>query len=128
MNDLKVTARITNELEMKTTNDGRSVMNFGLAIARENKNASQDTDFINATAFGKTAELIYQYMDKGLKGLFMGKICSDRYEKDGKTIYTNYMLIEKVEFIEYKKSEQSASVSTMIDDGTVNISSDDLPF
>lgn len=107
MNDLKVTARITNELELKKTNNETSVINFGLAITKENKNSEQrGADFINSTAFGKTAELIYQYMDKGLKGLFIGKICSDSYEKDGKTVYTNYMLVEKVEFIEWKKEER----------------------
>lgn len=109
MNDFKCTARISNELVMKQTNSGTSVMNFGLAIARQNKDGEQGEDFINATAFGKTAELIYQFMEKGKKGLFMGKVCSDSYEKDGNTVYTNYVLVEQVEFIEYKKGNEQTN-------------------
>ena len=102
MNDFKCTGRIVNELELKTTKGGKSVLDFRIAIQRIAKNTGQDADFINATAFGDIAKRIYDYLDKGSKSIFSGMICSDNFEKNGETIYTTYFLVTSIELIEYK--------------------------
>lgn len=111
MNDFKCTGRITHDLVLKNIGEGKSVLNFSLAIRRKGKNLEQEADFINATAYNGTAELIAKYMSKGKKGLFEGRICSDTYEKDGKTNYKVYFLVNSVEFLEPKPAEEKEVTS-----------------
>lgn len=96
-----------------------------LAVDRRFKQeGGQSADFINFVAFGKTAEFIDKYFDKGSKMIIEGRIQTGSYEKDGKTVYTTDVAVENVEFAESKGGQKDA-------DGFVNVPegiNEDLPF
>lgn len=117
MNRLTVIGRIVRDTELKGLGDGRIVLNNSLAVSRTFKTDNgQDTDFINFVAWGKRAELIEEYCNKGdLVGLD-GRFQSRSYEnEDKKTVYIVEMVVESVHFLQQKRETQPISAVPIID-------------
>lgn len=110
MNITILIGRIATDLELKQTTSGGVYTAFNLAVSRHKKeDGTQDADFIRCKAFGKTAELINQYMHKGSRLGIVGTIQTGSYQnQEGQTIYTTDVMVNRVEFLEPKK-EQNAS-------------------
>lgn len=107
LNRLTVTGRLVRENELREVGDSRIVLNNSIAIPRTYKSENgQDTDFINIVAWGKRAELIEEYCDKGdLIGLD-GRVQSRSYQNsEDQMIYTVEMLIDSVHFLQAKKED-----------------------
>lgn len=105
LNRLTVTGRLVREIELKEVGDERIVLNNAIAIPRNYKTENgPDADFMNIVAWGKRAELIEEYCNKGdLIGLD-GRIQSRTYQNDEEqTIYTVEMLVDSVHFLQAKK-------------------------
>ncbi|WP_294659866.1 single-stranded DNA-binding protein, partial [uncultured Fusobacterium sp.] len=64
-------------------------------------------DFINCVAFGKTAELIGEYLRKGRKVGVNGRLQMNRYEMNGEKRTSYDVLVEAIEFLEAKGSSDS---------------------
>lgn len=99
---------LTKDNELRMTQSGTQVLKNSLAIRRDKDN----TDFINFTAFGKTAELLNKYTNKGSKILIEGEIRTGKYEKDGKTTYTSEVVVHNIEFLDSKKQEAKEELTT----------------
>jgi len=103
MNKVVLIGRLTRDPELKYTQSEKAVTSFSLAVTRPyNKDES---DFINCTAWGKTAEIISQYVRKGHKLAVAGAITTGNYEKDGKTLYTTSVTVDSIEFLEKKNND-----------------------
>lgn len=103
--------RIVREIELREVGDGRIVLNNSLAIPRTYKTDNgPETDFINFVVWGKKAELIEEYCDKGnLIGLD-GRIQSRNYQnEDGQTIYVVEMLVDSVHFLQSRNTVRRRS-------------------
>ena len=66
-NRVTMMGRIANDLEIKTTQSGTSVLTFRLAVDRSYKDAdgNRDTDFFNFVAWRSNADFIAKFFDKG---------------------------------------------------------------
>lgn len=125
--------RLTKEAEIRATNDGTAIARFNLAVDRRyKKDGDQTADFISCIAFGKTAEFIERYTNKGTKLAIEGRIQTGSYEKDGHKIYTTDIIVESVEFAESKRTaETPAPTPSDVGDGFMNIPDnigEELPF
>lgn len=101
MNQACLTGNVVRDPETRTTQQGTTITKFSLAVRRDQNN----TDFINCTAFGKTAELIDQYVVKGMRLGVTGSIQTGSYEKDGRKVYTFDVNVKNVEFLSDKREE-----------------------
>lgn len=137
MNKLHIIGRITKDIELRKTSSGNSVVQFNIAVKRNFKNANgeYDTDFFNLTAYGVNADYISKYSHKGDLIGIVARLQNDNYEKDGKTIYNNAIIVEESTLLSVKKNEtqvetQDEPVENEFSDfnGKVEISDDDLPF
>ena len=83
-----------------------AVARITLAVDRRFKQEGQPTaDFINCLAFGKRAEFLEKYCQKGTKLVIEGSWQTGSYtNKDGVKVYTNECLIENCEFAESKNA------------------------
>ena len=73
---------------------------------------------MRCVAFGKAAEFAESYFFKGIKVAVSGRIATGSYtDKDGKTVYTTEIVVERQEFTESKKQGENA-----------NANSEELPF
>lgn len=120
MNIVILTGRIANDLELKNGNSGKVYIKFALAV--DNPFKKDETDFINCVAFGKTAELIGEYLRKGKKIGVNGRLQMNRYEVDGEKRTSYDVLVEQIEFLE---SRDSGAVEVA---KKVENNSDEFPF
>lgn len=113
MNRLTVIGRIVRDTELRAVGDGRIVMNNTIAIPRTFKtDKGQDADFINFVAWGRRAELIEEYCNKGDLVGFDGRIQSRSYENDqNQTVYTVEMVVESVHFLQTKRKSNRTAAS-----------------
>ena len=89
------------------------ICTFSLAVDRgfADKDGNK-TDFINVKVFGKTAENIEKYCDKGSLLAVEGRIQTGSYEKEGKKVYTFDVIAEKVRFYNKPKTEEQVEEQT----------------
>ena len=109
MNKVILIGRITKNIELKSTPNGKEVADFSIAVKRnyKNQNGEYEADFINCISFGKTAELLGKYTKKGDQIAIEGRINTRNYEnKEGKKVYITEVLVENIMFLETKQSEQ----------------------
>ena len=118
MNKVILIGRITKNIELKSTPNGKEVADFSIAVKRnyKNQNGEYEADFINCISFGKTAELLGKYTKKGDQIAIEGRINTRNYEnKEGKKVYITEILVENIMFLETKQSGQvSGQVSKQV--------------
>lgn len=105
MNRVTLVGRLTKEVNAIETKKDLCVARFTLAIDRPGTDAG--TDFISCVAFGKTAEFVATYFEKGMRVAVDGRIQTGSYDKDGTTVYTTDVVAERVEFADGKKEDES---------------------
>ena len=105
MNKAILIGRITKDPEVRYSADNLAIGRYTLAIDR----IKEGTDFINCIAFGKSAEFAEKYFSKGMKIAVEGRIQTGSYEKDGVKHYTTDVVVERQEFCESKKSDDTKS-------------------
>ena len=102
--------RITKDIELQTGKTGAEYCKFTVAVNRKkDKNGDKKTDFVDCTAWNKTAAFIQKYFKKGDGIIVLGRFESDKYTgKDGMT-RTNWSVnVREVYFPASKnKSEQT---------------------
>jgi single-strand DNA-binding protein len=148
MNSVNIIGRLTKENELKYSASGTAVLKNSLAVNRKFK--KDETDFINILAFGKTAELMANHLNKGDQVGIEGHIQTGSYEKEGKKVYTFEVVVDNITFIGSRKDAQQqnnqshtntssndktrSQGNTKVGDdpfagnGTIDISDDMLPF
>lgn len=129
MNKIIIKGRITATPELKTSNRGKSLCNFSVAVNRRfNKDT---TDFFNCVAFGKAAELLANYFQKGSMILLSGELHIDKYEKNGEKKTAVSIAVDEVEFCNNKSENSSASNNQPTQPNFEAVDSEDdeyLPF
>lgn len=68
LNRVILIGRLTRDPELRTTNTGKSVVSFSIAVQKRIKPQNPndpDADFFRVTAWGQTAEFVSNYMSKG---------------------------------------------------------------
>ena len=113
MNKVVLMGRLTKEPEMRATQSNTAVCSFSLAVNRRFKQEGQpDADFINVTAWGKTAEFASKYFTKGQQVGVVGRIQTRNYDdKNGKKVYVTEVVAEEVYFADSKKEQSNVTTS-----------------
>lgn len=134
MNSVQLLGRLVRDPEVRYTQgeNATSVARFTVACNRKyKKNSEQEADFISCVAFGKTAEFIERYFNKGSSIALNGRIQTGSYtNKDGSKVYTTDIVVESLEFVGKKNDDSSADTSKQNND-FMNIPDDideNLPF
>jgi single-strand DNA-binding protein len=97
MNNVQLIGNLTKDIELRKTQNGKSVVNFTLAVARTFNR--EETDFIQCQAWGKTADILHQYCHKGSKIGLNGSIETGSYEKNGQRVYTTTVIANSIELL-----------------------------
>lgn len=101
MNNVNLIGRLTKDPDTRYTTDNMAVARFTVAVDRYGKDAG--ADFIGCVAFKNTAKFIDKYFRKGMKIGITGHIQTGKYDnKDGKTVYTTDVVVDRAEFVEKK--------------------------
>ena len=112
--------------------EGNNHCKFTVAVGRIKKD---EADFINCIAFGKTAELITTYLNKGSQIAIEGRIQTGKFvSKDGETKFTTDVVVDRMEFVGGQKTEPTQNKESLDDHLKVvigdelEIDTGDIPF
>lgn len=143
MNCVVLLGRLTKDPELKTTNSGKSVTTFSLAVDRAYKQDNQPTaDFFDVTAWGKQAEVICQYLKKGRQICVRGRLQQRKWQtRTGENRYAVDVVLESFDFVGSSKDASGGSGSSgsapasqrddsldFDDDFSLLAEDDDMPF
>ena len=102
MNSVHFVGRLTKNPELsKSNSQGTPYCRFSLGIdrGRDKDGADLGADFPSVTAFGRTAENICKYCEQGQLIEVEGKVRTGKYQRDGKTVYTETVFADRVRFL-----------------------------
>lgn len=122
--------RITSAPEVKQTANGTSVVNVSLAVDR-GFGEDKKTDFIPVVFFGKIADAIGKYTNKGSSILVSGQLQTNSYEdKAGNKRTTFEVFATEFAFCEAKASGSANPSAESQSGSTAKLEpvGDDLPF
>ena len=97
MNTVNLIGRLTKNIELRYTNTQVAVARFSLAVDRGKDKDGKDkgADFPSIIAFGKTAEFLEKWTEKGSRLSVVGHIQTGSYEKDGMKFFTTDIIADK---------------------------------
>lgn len=121
MNLVVLMGRATKEPEVRYGQNGMAIAKYSIAVDR---GRDKGTDFVNITAFDKSAEFAEKYIKKGTKILVTGRIQTNSYEREGKKIYTFDVIADMQEFCEPKGTSEAVPHL----DFPIDSEEEDLPF
>ena len=153
LNRVILMGRIAQDLELKQTQSGVSVLSFSVAVDRgyARQGEEKQTDFIDCVAWRQRAEFINSYFSKGRMIAIEGNLQKRTYEdRNGVKHYVTEVIVDNASFTGEPKQQGSTTGSTFstpvqnnpvnndsgnesiaigdIDDVEVVISDDGVPF
>ena len=112
-NKVTLVGRISTDLELRYTGSNKAYCRFNLAVNRMN----DGTDFIPVTVWGKPAENLVSYQNKGSLILVDGSISMSNYtDKDGNNRTSFEVMTSNVQFLGSKKATDEMTASQVESD------------
>lgn len=142
INRTVLTGRLTKDPDLKYTSSGTAVVSFTLAVSRQftNQQGEREADFINCTAWRKTAETLANYTHKGSLIGIDGRVQTRSYDnQQGQKVFVTEIVADSFSFLESKSqasnkrtTHQSANQQQNDPFGNngnqIDITDDSLPF
>ena len=123
MNNITISGRLTDNIELKKTNNDKQYTINTLAVRRDEKT----TDFIKFVAWNHQAEYLSRYAQKGDKAVISGSLQVNKYESNGQKREDYRVVVNSIELMSNKKeSKQEEIVDNSNSD--FEILDSDLPF
>lgn len=102
LNNVTLMGRLVRDPELRYTQNQTPVASFSLACERDTKDKT--TDFIDCTAWRRTAEIINEYMMKGQMIVVTGRLqIRDWIDKDGSKRKNAEINVDNAYFAESKR-------------------------
>lgn len=111
LNKVMLMGNLTRDPELRYTPNNTAVANLGMAINRKwfNKQTNEnqeETTFVDLEAWGRTAEVLNQYLKKGRPLYVEGRLKLDQWQdKDGGNRSKLKIVIESFEFLDSGRGE-----------------------
>jgi len=117
-NKVILMGNLTRDVEVRTTPSGQNVANFSLAVSRSWKGQDgqqqEQTSFINCVAWGKSGEIIAQYVKKGDALLVSGRLDQRSWDdkESGQKRSTVEVNVEDFNFVGGRGGDSAGSSSS----------------
>ena len=115
LNCLNLVGRLTRDPEIKAIGDNNMVAKFTVAVDRnyKDKDGNKVTDFIPCEAFGKTAEFVGNYLNKGRLISISGEMRVDQYQnEEGENRTFTKCHVNSLNVLDSAKSANEESTAT----------------
>ena len=107
LNNLSILGRVTKPLELRYLQNGTAVLNFDIANSIKVKD-NEVTTFLKCVCYGRSAEVINQFVSKGDRVLLQGELRQNSYQdSSGDTKSYHFLQVNSFDFIESKNKEQA---------------------
>ena len=102
LNKVMIYGNLTRDPEKKALPNGSSVCSFSLATNRtyndKDGKKQEQTEYHNVVAFGKVADIMGQYLQKGRPVYIEGRLTTRSWEKDGVKQYRTEIIADTFQF------------------------------
>lgn len=105
LNSIDIMGRLTRDIEVKTLDSGKKVVNFTIACDREDRD--RNTDFIPCIAWGTKADFIGKWFKKGSPIVITGRLKTRKYEKNGESRTAFEIEVENCGFVPSSRNASS---------------------
>ncbi len=109
LNKVFLMGNLTRDVELKKTPSNMSVANVGLAVNRQyrvNDENREETTFVDCEAWGRTAEVMGQYLRKGRPVFVEGRLKLDQWQdRDGNNRSKLKVVIDNFQFVDSRSGE-----------------------
>lgn len=111
MNKCIFIGRLTKETELRSVGN-TNIFNNSLAVSRRYKNANgeniEEVLFLDFTAFGKLAEIMVTYLNKGSKVCLVGYLKLETWQdNNGNNHQKHKLIVEELEMLDYKQENNT---------------------
>lgn len=107
MNNVSLVGTVARKPELSQTRGGTAACVVTLGVDRPH--SRDKTDWIRCQSYGKTAEWIAKWMDKGDRLGISGCLCCDEWtDRQGQRQHMWYVLVDRAEFVERKRQQSTA--------------------
>ena len=107
LNRVFLMGNLTRDVELRHTSGNQAVANIGLAVNRRWKTPEgenrEETTFVDCEAWGRTAEVMAQYLAKGRPVFIEGRLKLDQWEKEGQKFSKLRVVVESFQFIDSRE-------------------------
>ena len=109
MNNIVLLGRLTKDADIRSTQSGKVVASFTLAVDRPyTQNGKREVDFIACQIWGKSAEVLGKSVHRGQRILLEGRLHIRQYtDKNGNKRTAAEVVADRFEFIERKEQTES---------------------
>ena len=114
LNKVMLMGNLTRDPELRYTQSNTAVTKLGLAINRRwrNQNGEQqeETCFVDCTAFGRTGEVLNQYLKKGRPVFIEGRLHLNQWQdQQGQNRSKLEVIVETFQFIDSRQGDGAPS-------------------
>lgn len=108
MNKVILIGRLTKDPEIRSTQTGKKVASFSIAIDDgKDQNGQKQTQFFNCSAWDKTAEVLEMYAPKGSRIAVVGQLKNRSWDKpDGSKAYSTDVVVRELELLSSKSENE----------------------
>ncbi len=134
LNVVALTGRLTRDSELRYTNGGMAIAKFSIAVNRRTKKVDQWVDeasFFDCSLFGKSAEGVNQFLNKGQQVAINGSLVQSRWEQDGQNRSRVEVMVNSLTLLGSKSDEQPRQAAPQVlesEPSMSNFSDDRIPF
>lgn len=101
---------LTRDVETRFTKSGDAVTSFSIACNETWKGKDgqkqERVEYVNVVTFGKLATICGEYLTKGKQVYIEGKMQTEKYEKDGRDVYTTKIVANNMTMLGQAGSSQ----------------------
>ncbi len=105
LNRVYLMGNLTRDPQLRQTPNNTSVCNVGVAVNRQytdgGGNRQEETTFVDMEAWGRTAEVMSQYLQKGRPVFIEGRLKLDQWQdRDGNNRSKLRVVVENMQFVD----------------------------
>ena len=122
MNKFIGIGRLTKDIELRTSQSGKSLVQNSIAInsMQKDNQGNYIADFFNIVIFNKLAENVAKYCSKGSQIAIEGHLNNSKSEKDGKTTIYTKIIVDNLTFLDNKNQTDNSQHNSENDIQTNN--------
>ena len=140
INRVAISGNLTRDAELRTTQSGMSILDFGVAVndRRKNQQTGEWEDcpnFVDCTVFGTRAEKLQPYLTKGSKVALEGKLRYSSWESGGQRRSKLGVIVDDLEFMSSRRDDAGSGYAPRpvpeadpAIDAAASVYDEDIPF
>ena len=126
MNRLMIIGNLTRTPETRTTQSGKTVCTFSVAV---NRRKDEQTDFFRVSAWDKLGENCQRFLDKGSKVAVVGSVSVNAYTtNNGENRASLEVMASEVEFLTKSEAKNATQAASVNNNGYQEVTDEDLPW